>query len=244
MNDIPNRILIVGLGLMGGSIADALSSKGYRVEALDRNPDEIDYAMKQGWIIHGETEVREEYISSFSFIVFALYPSILVSWMKEHVGKEVIVPYLKRTFFDAVQEALYMLLYKGQTYVKKGPNAFGSNITYGGTQYNGYFASSSLNQPPKRASEEAKEQTLNVKKGPSDLLFPSRADAEDTLIKMDEIISTYGSVSFADLEEMAGVTGDFTDNKYGWKDIRNAKVLRNALAGGYYIRMPRMIVLD
>ena len=87
MNDIPNRILIVGLGLMGGSIADALSSKGYRVEALDRNPDEIDYAMKQGWIVHGETEVREEYISSFSFIVFALYPSILVSWMKEHIGK-------------------------------------------------------------------------------------------------------------------------------------------------------------
>lgn len=164
--------------------------------------------------------------------------------MKEHVGKEVIIPYLKRTFFDAVQEALYMLLYKGQPYGKKGPNAFGSNITYGGTQYNGYFASSSLNQPPKRASEEAKEQTLNVKKGPSDLIFPSRADAEDTLIKMDEIISTYGSVSFADLEEMAGVTGDFTDNKYGWKDIRNAKVVRNALEGGYYIRMPRMIVLD
>ena len=42
----------------------------------------------------------------------------------------------------------------------------------------------------------------------------------------------------------AGVTGDFTDNKYGWKDIRNAKVVVNALYGGYYIRMPRMIVLD
>ena len=82
------------------------------------------------------------------------------------------------------------------------------------------------------------------REGPSDLIFPSRADAEDTLIKMDEIISTYGSVSFADFEEMAGVTGDFTDNKYGWKDIRNAKVVRNALEGGYYIHMPRMIVLD
>ena len=42
-----SNILIVGLGLMGGSYAKALKRLGYHVEAIDISQESIDYALDQ-----------------------------------------------------------------------------------------------------------------------------------------------------------------------------------------------------
>ena len=59
------KILIIGLGLMGGSYAQALSENGYEVGAIARRKEIIDYALEKGWINHGRCEVDEEYIKQF-----------------------------------------------------------------------------------------------------------------------------------------------------------------------------------
>ena len=41
------KILIVGLGLIGGSYAKRLSEKGYYVGAITRSQDTIEYALKK-----------------------------------------------------------------------------------------------------------------------------------------------------------------------------------------------------
>ena len=82
INDV--KFLIVGLGLIGGSYAQALTDLGYEVGAITRSKETIEYAKEHGLIAHGTTEVSKEYVSKFDVVVFALYPKILVKWIKDY----------------------------------------------------------------------------------------------------------------------------------------------------------------
>lgn len=78
------NILIVGLGLLGGSYAMALTKKGYRVSALTRSQSSIDYALGQGIIAEGKTGVDPDMIAKADLIVFSIYPRVLIEWMEEN----------------------------------------------------------------------------------------------------------------------------------------------------------------
>lgn len=82
--DKDTKILIVGLGLIGGSYAEALSSDGYEVGAIDCNADSIAFALEKGWISSGRADTDGEYIGKFDLIVFALYPHIFIDWIKQN----------------------------------------------------------------------------------------------------------------------------------------------------------------
>ena len=52
------KILIVGLGVIGGSYAKALSDKGYTVKCITKDQRDIDYALERGMITCGTTEIK------------------------------------------------------------------------------------------------------------------------------------------------------------------------------------------
>lgn len=81
------KILIVGLGVMGGGYAMALSKKGYSVSCLTKNQEDIDYALARGMITEGTTEVSEDLLHKADLIVFALYPDTFLRWIGEHGAK-------------------------------------------------------------------------------------------------------------------------------------------------------------
>ncbi len=81
------KILIVGLGVMGGGYAMALSKKGYSVSCLTKNQEDIDYALARGMIAEGTTEASEELLHKADLIVFALYPDTFLRWIREHGAK-------------------------------------------------------------------------------------------------------------------------------------------------------------
>ena len=78
------NILIVGLGLLGGSYAQGLSDVGFNVGAIDINQESIDYAINAGYIKSGQVDVTKEYVSQFDLIIFALYPKVFVKWLKDY----------------------------------------------------------------------------------------------------------------------------------------------------------------
>ena len=82
--DLNKKILIVGLGLMGGSYAQALTKKGYYVTAITKDQSSIDYALEKGFIERGAARVAPELITEADLIVFALYPHIFVEWIREN----------------------------------------------------------------------------------------------------------------------------------------------------------------
>ncbi len=78
------KILIVGLGLLGGCYAMALKKQGYCVSAITRSQKSIDYALANGIIDKGRAEICEEYINEADIIVFALYPNVFKKWIEEN----------------------------------------------------------------------------------------------------------------------------------------------------------------
>ena len=82
MLDPDSRILIVGLGLIGGSYAEGLTRAGFEVGAVTRSQESVDFALSKGFISSGTTEVTREYVSRFDIIVFALYPHVFLSWIE------------------------------------------------------------------------------------------------------------------------------------------------------------------
>ena len=78
------KILIVGLGLLGGSYAMALTKKGYTVKALTRSQSSIDYALEAGIIADGKTGVDADMIAEANLIVFSVYPRVLIEWMEQN----------------------------------------------------------------------------------------------------------------------------------------------------------------
>lgn len=78
------RFLIVGLGLIGGCYAKALTKRGYRVDAVDLNPESIRYAKKEGIILEGRTQPDEELLGRCDIAVLGLYPRKLAEWVGEY----------------------------------------------------------------------------------------------------------------------------------------------------------------
>lgn len=78
------RILIIGLGLLGGSYAEALTDAGFEVGAIDTRQEAISYAYDKGIISSGDTVVRKPYIERFDIIIFALYPRKTIEWIENY----------------------------------------------------------------------------------------------------------------------------------------------------------------
>ena len=84
MIDKNKKILIVGLGLLGGPYAEGLTDAGYYVSAIDKNPESIKYALNKKIIQDGTTLVEKEFVQQFDIVIFGLYPKVFVEWLKEY----------------------------------------------------------------------------------------------------------------------------------------------------------------
>jgi len=105
-------ILIVGLGLLGGSYAKGLKRLGFKVSAITKEQSSIDYALENGIIDEGTTQIDPEMIGNADLVVFALYPHIFVDWIEknqQYFKKGAIltdVTGVKGCVVDTIQEML------------------------------------------------------------------------------------------------------------------------------------------
>ena len=84
MLDKSKTYLIVGLGLLGGRYAQVLSSHGYHVTGIARSRETIDYALQHEYIAEGATENFDTLVSGADCIIFGLYPTVLLEWVKQY----------------------------------------------------------------------------------------------------------------------------------------------------------------
>ncbi len=78
------KLLIVGLGLLGGSYARALTAKGFAVRCIEINPASLDYALREGIVESGTTEADPTLIGESDLVIFALYPHVFKEWIGEY----------------------------------------------------------------------------------------------------------------------------------------------------------------
>ena len=146
------------------------------------------------------------------------------------VFTEVLLPSFKNMISDAVKSGIDRLLFGDSSHRTNTNSNPASKISY-----SKYYTEQSNYRPEVPVRRREAYDYNNI-------IFNSRGDAEAVLMRMDELISKYEVVSVADLYDLAGITGDYTDYKYGWTDIRSARIER--IRDGYIIRMPKALPLD
>lgn len=144
----------------------------------------------------------------------------------DYILMDVLIPSIKKALYDIVVGALDMSLFHGRG--RDGKRSTADKISY--RDYNGVSRRDERNYGDSRSSS---------KYSYDDIILETRGEAEDVLARMDEIMEDYDVVRVADLYDLVGITGEHTDNKYGWTNIRNAEVVR--VRDGYKIKMPRAL---
>lgn len=154
--------------------------------------------------------------------------------VKSYIIGEVLIPAAKKALSDIVTNGIDMLLY-GEAGVSKRRSSSGSSRI----SYQDYY---DRDRRDNRRDRERYSTRSRIGYDFDDLIFDSRGEAENVLCAMDSEIDNYGIVSVADLYELVGVTGNYTDNKYGWTDLRTASVVR--VRDGYTLKLPRALPID
>lgn len=145
--------------------------------------------------------------------------------IKSYVIGDVLIPSAKKAIADIVTNVIDMILYGGS----KRSNA-------DRVSYRKYYDRDNYSSARTTSASSYSRYSYD------DIILSTRGEAEDVLLRMDELMDTYGLVRVADLYDLVGITGDYTDNKYGWTNIRSAEVVR--VRDGYMIKMPRAVAID
>lgn len=148
--------------------------------------------------------------------------------VKNYVVEDVLIPALKKLLDDIVSNGIHMFLYGDTVSDRNRRNT--SRVSY-----SSYSSSNSS-----RSTDQSSNRRTNYEF--DDVIVDSKASAEEVFEHMDDIIDAYGKVSVGDLYDLVGLTGHYTDNDYGWYNIKSARTERQR-DGSYLLVFPKIIPL-
>lgn len=140
----------------------------------------------------------------------------------DYLWGDVMVPGIKKILWEIVTGAFDMILFGGNGRAKKNTNA-------GYVSYNNY--SNGRGEPSRDNQSRARTRYSY-----GELVLETRGDAEDVMDRLNEAIQEYGMATVADMYDAAGLSCNYTDNKYGWRNLRDAQIVR--VRDGYMLKMP------
>ena len=79
-----SKIVIVGVGLIGGSYAMGLTRQGFQVYAIDTDQTSIDFGLQHGLFVEGSTETRPEILAQADLLIMGLYPTAMLAWLRDN----------------------------------------------------------------------------------------------------------------------------------------------------------------
>lgn len=121
---------ILGLGLIGGSMALAYALEGHTVLACEKDEHMLHFAMLAG-AVHGKLDA--EHISSCDLILLAIYPAGSASWLEHHahlIRKDALVMDLCGIKREICRRCFPLAAQYGFTFVGGHPMA--------GSQFSGF----------------------------------------------------------------------------------------------------------
>ena len=200
------------------------NSKKYKEEQAQKQEADKKKVEK---VIHGTAKVKKKSeLRKFAdnFI------SEDVDSVKTYVIRDVVIPSVIDLVEDIVVGGIRTLLRGDSGRRESRDRRYGGSPSY--VNYTRY----SDRRDDRRSSDNQTRRGY----GYDDVVVNSRADAEAVIEQMDGLLDTYGMVSVADLYDLVGMSSNYTDNNYGWTNIRNAEPVR-LRDGGWMIKMPRAI---
>ena len=148
---------------------------------------------------------------------------------------DVVIPAIKNTVSAAVQGGVDMLLFgepRGDRTRRDGNHSI---VDYGGFARRPGVVSRTRDERPDPFRSRVSHKF-------DDIIFRNRGEAEEVLSNLVDQIENYNVATIGDLYDLVGMTGDFTDNKWGWDNLSRASTTR--VRDGYILVLPRPVVID
>lgn len=156
------------------------------------------------------------------------------------------VPRAKEVFLDTLYEGMdRMVLGEARAATARRNNGLISNI-FGPnpsvSQYVPYNAfgtgqPSQAQMQQQTAAAAILNNNSNQRIDLGQIIIPSKVEADALMTKIIWHIEEFAFFSVADLYEMLGLQAPFTDEKYGWNDVRELAV--RPVSGGYLLVLPQ-----
>ena len=145
--------------------------------------------------------------------------------VKSYILLDVFIPAVKKAISDIFTNGIDMLLYGDSGRSRRKPPV--DRVSY--------------NQRYDRAYDRRDYGSNRTRSGYSydEIILDNRGEAEAVLDGMFDVLDTYGMVRVADFYDLVGVTGNYTDNNYGWTNLSNARIER--ARDGFIIKLPRAL---
>jgi hypothetical protein len=148
----------------------------------------------------------------------------------EHIVQEVLIPAARTMIYDMFTQGLERTLWgesKPRSTTQRGYTNYTTKSAV--TTRTGPYSGGATITPLSRQQRATHDFT--------DIIVPNRAEAEEVLDRMRDLIHEYQVCTVADFLDLVGQTGEFTDDKWGWFDLRSADI--RIVRGGYMFRLPR-----
>lgn len=184
-------------------------------------------------VIKGSVVKRKK---SASKKVFESFVGEDVDTVMSYIVHDVLIPAAKNTITDMVQGGIEMLLFGERQGSRTRRDGNKSYVNYG--SYSGSKRDSGRNDRRDVSRQNRARHNFD------EICLDSRSEAEEVLSHLVDLVIDYGEATVADLYDLVGITGNFTDNKYGWKDLSSASVSVSRVRDGYIINLPRVKPLD
>ena len=151
---------------------------------------------------------------------------------------DVLLPAAKDTIVETMQQGIEKLIFGDSRRRWRGPTIPQSGPT-GYVSYNRYASGSGsrLTSPQRVISRQAR-----ARHNFDEIILDHRAEADEVIERLFDLVSRYESATVADLYELVGLTSSHTDHKWGWTDVRGAGVTRTR--DGYLLDLPEPHPLD
>ena len=159
------------------------------------------------------------------------------SSVARYIVMDVLIPAAKDLISDLVKETVDRTLFGGG----RSGRSRGSSRSYGGhVNYNRYSSGS----PPWRRDEDRPPMSRRARSRHNfdEIVLDTRAEANDVLDRMYDILDRYKEVTVADLYDLVGLEKSYTDEKWGWTDLEGSKVIR--AHDGYILDLPKTEQID
>lgn len=150
-----------------------------------------------------------------------------------YVFFDVLLPAAKDMVADAMSMGVEKMLF-GEA---RSTSRRGRMGGHGHTNYSRLSTSPSVRVDPRGPSRQARTQH-NF----DEIILEGRAQAEEVITNLYDLLEQYEAVTVKDLYELVGIKPEYTDEKYGWVDLRGASVSR--VRNGYLLDLPRPEYLD
>jgi hypothetical protein len=162
-----------------------------------------------------------------------------------YIVMDVVVPAAKDMLSDAVSQGIDQMLFGGERRWQGGPSSRrGRGGSNGVVSYNRAYSGGVGSQQTRRDGPASNSISRRGRATHNfdEIIIPTRVEAEEVIDRLFDLVQKFELATVADLYDLTGITGNFTDEKWGWTDLRGAGVSR--VKGGYLLDLPRPEHLD